>query len=157
MRWVAWPPPGTWSWELPATTNITVLVETIVHRTPPRYLAILHALQIEQWVLMRVSPENIPEERTAGWHDDLVSLDLFVITSQRHVEKVFILSQLSKGATNIGFKVIPLETELFRGWHLGERSQDLKTVWLGSGLNLSDLPSEIKPHFINQFSWDLKY
>ena len=70
-----------------------------------------------------------------------MSLDLFVITSQGHVEKVFILSQLSKGAANIGFKVIPLEAEFFRGRHLRKFESDRTktifivffclTVWLG--------------------------
>ena len=66
-------------------------------------------------MLVGVAAEDGAEERRAGRENHFMSLQLrIVLASQRHVEEVFLVSNFSKGAANISFKVIPPETEFLR-------------------------------------------
>jgi len=71
---------------------------------------------------MWVAPENVPEEGRACRQDDFVSLDLGIITSESHVEKVFLLPQFSEGNTNVSLKIVPTETEFLRRPHFEAQS-----------------------------------
>ena len=62
---------------------------------------------------MWVGPQHTTEEGTAGGDDDLVGLDLLIITGESHVEKVFIITELLEGTADIFLKIVPFQTELF--------------------------------------------
>lgn len=66
-------------------------------------------------MLVRVPPQHISEEGGAGGEDHFVGGDLLLAfpASQRHVEEVLVLPDLSEGQADVAFKIIPLQTELF--------------------------------------------
>ena len=76
-------------------------------------VSVLDAPQVEQWVLVRVPPKHVSEERRTGGENQLVCLDLIVITGQSHVEQFLVLADRLEGDTDIAFKVIPFEAEFF--------------------------------------------
>lgn len=74
---------------------------------------------------MRVAPQDCFEERRAGGQDDPVGLQLVVLAGQRDVEELLLLANVAKGGAYVSLKVVPLETELFRGhcgWLICRRS-----------------------------------
>ena len=60
---------------------------------------------------MLVSLEQLPEPVRAGGEDDLVGLDLVLVTGKRHVQEILLLSQILERVTHIGFEIIPPEAE----------------------------------------------
>jgi len=71
-----------------------------------------------------VASEHIPEEWRACRQNDFVSLDLRIITGESHVEKVFLLPQLTEGNTNVCLKIVPAETEFLRRPHIEAQSTE---------------------------------
>ena len=84
-----------------------------VHQS--RQLRVANPLEIEQRVLVRVSPQHCFEEGGAGREQQLVSGNLAIFTTKGHVEKVLVRANLFKRSTDIFLKVIPTKTELFFG------------------------------------------
>jgi len=82
-----------------------------VHQS--RQLRVANPLEVEQRVLVRVTPQHSPEEGGAGREQQLVSRDLTIFTAKGHVEKVFVRADLLKSSTDIFLKIIPTKTELF--------------------------------------------
>ena len=66
---------------------------------------------------MGVLLEDGPEERRAGGEDELVCLDLSCSTADGAVKEIFLLSDLSKGNTNVTFEIIPPQAKLLTGTH----------------------------------------
>ena len=66
---------------------------------------------------MGVLLEDGPEERGTGGEDELVCLDLSCPTADGAVKEIFLLSDLSKGNTNVTFKIIPPQAKLLTGIH----------------------------------------
>ena len=62
-------------------------------------------------MLMRIPPENFSEEWAAGSDDDLMGLQLRVVTGEGHIKKIFLLPQVPEGGAHVGFKIIPTEAE----------------------------------------------
>ena len=60
-----------------------------------------------------VPAEDRPKEGTAGGEDHFVGLYLVVITRQRNIKEVLFFTKLTECNADVGFKVIPPETELF--------------------------------------------
>ncbi len=52
----------------------------------------------------------------------LVSLDLGVITGQRHIEEVLLFSELSEGTADVRLEIVPPKAELLWGPHDGAQS-----------------------------------
>ena len=61
---------------------------------------------------MLVLFEDASEERRTCGKNHFVGLHLFFFAGQGDVKEVFVLSQLSKGNTDVALKVIPPKTEL---------------------------------------------
>ena len=70
-----------------------------------------HSLQVEERMLVGVSPENFSEEGTAGSNDDFVSLQLGVLTSEGHIKEIFLLPEVPEGGAHVGLEVVPAEAE----------------------------------------------
>jgi len=90
-------------------------------------LLVLDPLQVEEGVLVGVAPEHVPEEWGACGQDDLVSLDLGIITGESHIKEVFFLPQFTEGNTDISLEIIPAETEFLRRPHI-EAKNSLKNT-----------------------------
>jgi hypothetical protein len=75
-------------------------------------LLVLDTLQVQERVLVGITPEDIPEEWGACTEDNFVRLNLTVVTSKGHVKEVFFFSELSKSQADICLKVIPTEAKL---------------------------------------------
>ena len=68
------------------------------------------AVEVEERVLVLVSPQNLPEERRAGREDDLVSRDLLLrVAGQSHVEEIRVIFQLPECSADVLLEVIPLQ------------------------------------------------
>ena len=91
----------------------------------PAYL-VFNSLQVEERVLMRVPPQNFSEEGAAGSDDDLVGLQLRILTGESHIKKIFLFPQVPESCAHVGFKVIPAEAEFLRGSHPGSSEFHLK-------------------------------
>ena len=72
---------------------------------------VLDALQVEEWMLVRILLEHRPEEGRAGGQDQLVGLDVARAAAQRHVEQIFVVADVSEGAADVGLKIIPAEAK----------------------------------------------
>ena len=92
-------------------------------------------LHVEERMLVRVPPENVLEERTAGGEDDFVSVDLFIIAGQGHIKEIFVFSQLSERSADVRLKIIPFETKLV-GAHLDWLLSRFLFVFLLLSVNL---------------------
>ena len=68
-------------------------------------------------MIMLVSLEQSLEERRTGRENELVSLNLLILASDCHVEKILVLPQLFESLTDVFLKVIPLETKLIPRAH----------------------------------------
>ena len=68
---------------------------------------------------MGVLPEDTAKEGGACREYHFMSLDLFLITGEGHVEKVFVVSQLAKSDTDVALEVVPPQAKLLRS-HLGK-------------------------------------
>ena len=87
----------------------------MIHEVEHRLQVIeLHPLEVEERVLVRVPPQDISEEGGAGRQDNFVCLNLAVITGESNIKEVLFFPEFSKCDTNVGFKVIPSETEFLR-------------------------------------------
>ena len=60
-------------------------------------VCIFHTLEIEQRMLVPVSPKDSAEEGGAGTEDHLVGLQLLVLTGQGDIKEVFVFTQLTEG------------------------------------------------------------
>ena len=70
----------------------------MIHKVEDRHkVDVFDALQVQQWMFMTVSFQDSPEEGGAGGENNLVRLDLIVVTGQGDVKKVFVLSEFPKG------------------------------------------------------------
>ena len=102
------------------------------------------AFQVEERVqlVLIVSQDPAKQGRT-GRENNLVSLDhIFpVITAQRDVEEFGILTKFPEAATDVGLEVIPPETEVFGGPHLGR----------GRVVDTDDVKIDVESNF-NSFS-----
>ena len=73
-----------------------------------------HPLEVEQGVLVLVTPQHILKKWTTGTENNFVCLQLFVITSESNVKELLLIPDVSKSRTNVSLKIIPAETELLR-------------------------------------------
>ena len=60
----------------------------------------------------------LPEEWTTGGENNLVSLNLVVLTRQGNIEEIFIISEFSKGNANVRLEIVPTQTKLLTRTHL---------------------------------------
>ena len=67
---------------------------------------------------MGVLPEDTAKEGGACREYHFMSLDLFLITGEGHVKKVFVVSQLAKSDTDVALEVVPPQAKLFTACHL---------------------------------------
>ena len=65
-------------------------------------------------MLVGVLSQDISEEWGASREDHFVGLHLVVVTRQSDIEEVLFFAQLPECNADVGFKVVPPETELFR-------------------------------------------
>jgi len=68
-------------------------------------------------MLVRVLPQDGPEEWGAGGQDQFVSLELLGTTTKCAVKEVFLLPDLSEGQTDVALEIIPAETKLLTRPH----------------------------------------
>ena len=64
-------------------------------------------------MLVWILSQHIPKEWGAGGEDHFVGLYLVVVTRQRNIKEVLFFTKLTECNADVGFKVIPPETELF--------------------------------------------
>ena len=64
-------------------------------------LLVLDPLEVEQGVLVWIAPQHISEEGGAGGEDHFVGVHLGIVTSKRHVEKVFLFPEISEGGAHV--------------------------------------------------------
>ena len=60
---------------------------------------------------VRVLLEDVPEERRARSEDELVGLNLAVLTCEGHIEKLFVTANCLDGLGETAAKLIPLEVK----------------------------------------------
>jgi len=86
----------------------------MVHEIQYRHqVYVLHSFELQQGVLVLVPLQHGAEEWGAGREDDLVGLQLVIITGESDIKKVFVLSKLSECCAYICLKVVPTEAKLF--------------------------------------------
>ena len=80
-------------------------------RERERAYLVFNSLEVEERMLMRIPPENFSEEGAAGSDDDLMGLQLRVVTGESDIKKIFLLPQVPEGGAHVGLKVIPTEAK----------------------------------------------
>ena len=64
-------------------------------------------------MLMGVLSQHISEEGGTSRENHFVGLHLVVVTRQSDIKEVLFFSQLPECNANVGFEIVPPETELF--------------------------------------------
>ena len=92
---------------------------SLVHKVENRQeLLVLHALEVEEGVLVGVPAKDVPEEGGTGGENDFVCLHLGIITGKSDIKEVFLLAEFSESDADVGLEVVPPQAKLLRS-HLG--------------------------------------
>ena len=72
----------------------------------------------DRLITRHVTSQSSPEEGGAGGEDELVGLDLLLLTRDRHIKEVLLIPQLLERLANVPLEVVPLKTKFIPRPHV---------------------------------------